>query len=99
MDGRQAIVAGRHSVGAVVFQMVEEAANDVVAEIVEGELGGAFAMKTAGESEEQLHGVAVGQDGIAAEAAHGDEVLVEEAAQGGSEVSGGHGRVFSRMGS
>ena len=75
VDCGEAGVAAADAVAALVFEMVEEGADERGVEVGQIQLRGRFA-ELGGEAEQQPEGVAVGSDGVRAGAA-----LVEQPAR------------------
>ena len=66
MNGGQACVAGAHGVGAVMFEMSQEAPDEGRIDVVDLQLRGRFGEVVGGEADEQSPRVAVCGDGVRA---------------------------------
>ena len=80
MNGSQPGVASRHTVFADPLQMIQEAANRRRQSGLPMSGRCRFSVPAADELQKELQGVPVGQHRMAAEAALGHQVLLEEAA-------------------
>ena len=72
-DGGQPGVAGAGAVVALVFEVVEEGADQRGVQVGEVELGGLLAGPVAHEAQQQAPGVPVGGDGVRAGVALADQ--------------------------
>src|ERR1019366_10879 len=90
MEGGQPGVSRRDAVFADTLQMFQEGANRVGAQVCQRQGGADFLMLAAHELQKELQSIPVSQHGMAAEAALSKQVLLEEPANGYSDVSLGH---------
>src|SRR5664279_3543288 len=80
-DRGEAVVAGADLVAALVFEMVEERADQRRVQLGDVQLAGLRAGAGGGEGEQQPERVAVAGDGVCAGAALADEPVAEERLQ------------------
>src|SRR5258708_24210665 len=85
VDGGQAGVAGGGAVTAHCFQVVQEPTDQRGVQVGDRQLAWRLAQLAAGEPQDELPGVAVGGDGVAAGLPLGDQPVGEECLQGGGQ--------------
>ena len=87
MHRGQASVAGRDAVASLLFEVVQERADQRRVEVLEFEPGGWPAGPLLGECEQQRERVAIGGDRVRADAPLTDQPLGEERLKRGREQS------------
>jgi hypothetical protein len=90
VHGGQAGVAGPHAVAALVFEVVQECADQRRVQVGDRQVGGRRAGVLLGEGQQQLARVSVGGDGVAAGLALAGQPVGEERLEGRGERA--HGR-------
>jgi hypothetical protein len=80
VDRCQPVVAGMDAVLSLALQVLQKAANGLGSDVVQCKSGAGLSVMFAGELEQQFPGIAIGKNGMAAQAPGRDQVLLEEAA-------------------